>query len=244
MKRALLVIMLVLLADQALKVYMKTQFLLGASVPEWTPNGKAYLQLVENPGMAFGMKFGGETGKLLLTLFRIAAVIVIGYILKKMIATGREPWLIVSLALIFAGALGNIIDSAFYGLLFDKGTIYDPITGDDIGYRGLATFGSPGYASFLHGSVVDMFYFPLWQGRFPSWLPFWGDQPFVFFRPVFNIADAAISVGVAMMILMRRKTRTEPAPAAQAPLADAQVEDGALDPSAVRIEASRTNGDD
>ncbi len=211
MKRALIVIFIVLLADQALKVWMKTQFHLGQSIPEWTPDGKAYLQLVENTGMAFGMKFGGETGKLMLTLFRIVAVIVIGYILKQMIAAGRSAWTVTSLALIFAGALGNIIDSAFYGVLFDMGTVYDPLTGRDIDYTGLASIDPPGYSSFLHGAVVDMFYFPLWQGRFPAWLPFWGGEPFVFFRPVFNIADAAISVGVALMILVQRPPQPVPA---------------------------------
>lgn len=205
MKRALLVTFLVLLADQALKVWVKTHFFLGEYVPLFGEGGtKAYLQFVENDGMAFGLRFGGDMGKLLLTLFRMVAVTVIGVILFRLVRQKREAWLITSLSLIFAGALGNIIDSAFYGLLFDKGTVFNAATGGTIGYQGLARFGTPGYSSFLHGSVVDMFYFPLWEGRFPQWLPIWGGQHFEFFRPVFNIADAAISVGVAMMIFMRR----------------------------------------
>lgn len=205
MKRALLVTVLVLLADQALKVWVKTHFFLGEYVPLFGDGGtKAYLQFVENDGMAFGLRFGGDMGKLLLTLFRMVAVSVIGVILLRMVRHKREALLITSLSLIFAGALGNIIDSAFYGLLFDKGTVFNTATGGTIGYQGLAKFGTPGYSSFLHGSVVDMFYFPLWEGRFPPWLPIWGNQHFEFFRPVFNIADAAISVGVAMMIFMRR----------------------------------------
>ncbi len=189
---------------------MKTHFFLGEYVPMFGEGGtKAYLQFVENDGMAFGLRFGGDMGKLLLTLFRMLAVTVIGVILFRLVRQKREAWLITSLSLIFAGALGNIIDSAFYGMLFDKGTVFNAATGGTIGYQGLATFGTPGYATLLHGSVVDMFYFPLWEGRFPPWLPIWGNQHFEFFRPVFNIADAAISVGVAMMIFMRRNPHLE-----------------------------------
>lgn len=201
MKRALVVIFLVLLADQALKVYVKTHFFLGEYVPLFgEENTKGYLQFVENKGMAFGLEFGGEAGKLLLTLFRMIAVVVIGYILRQMIQRHRDGWMITSLALIFAGALGNIIDSAFYGLIFEESS---PKT------LNVAQLFPPGggYAPFLHGAVVDMFYFPLWQGRFPDWLPFQGGKHFEFFRPVFNIADAAISVGVGMMILVQRKSK-------------------------------------
>lgn len=206
MKRALFVIFLILLADQALKVYVKTHFFIGEYVPVFgKDSSKGYLQFVENKGMAFGLEFGGEAGKLMLTLFRMLAVIVIGYVLRQMIRNGRSGWMIISLSLIFAGALGNIIDSAIYGLLFDAS---DPET------RNVAQLFPPdgGYAPFLHGAVVDMFYFPIWDGRFPSWLPIWGGEPFVFFRPVFNIADAAISVGVALMILVQRKPKHEPPP--------------------------------
>jgi signal peptidase II len=219
LKRALLVTFLVIMADQALKFWVKTHFFLGEYVPMFGEGGtKAYLQFVENDGMAFGLRFGGDMGKLLLTLFRMVAVTVIGVILFRMVRQKREAWLITSLSLIFAGALGNIIDSAFYGLIFDKGTVFNAATGGTIGYQGLARLGTPGYSSFLHGSVVDMFYFPLWEGRFPQWLPRWGGQRFEFFRPVFNIADAAISVGVAMMIFMRRNPHLEqPAAAPSAP---------------------------
>lgn len=206
MKRALFVIFLILLADQALKVYVKTHFFIGEYVPVFgKDSSKGYLQFVENKGMAFGLEFGGEAGKLMLTLFRMLAVVVIGYVLRQMIRNGRSGWMIISLSLIFAGALGNIIDSAIYGLLFNAS---DPET------RNVAQLFPPdgGYAPFLHGAVVDMFYFPIWDGRFPSWLPIWGGEPFVFFRPVFNIADAAISVGVALMILVQRKPKHEPVP--------------------------------
>lgn len=212
MKRALIVTLLVLVADQTLKIWVKTHFFLGEYVPLFGPHSHSgYLQFVENDGMAFGLRIGGVMGKLMLTLFRIAAVAVIAWILWRMIQRKRGAWLITSLSLILAGALGNIIDSAFYGLIFDKGTVFDAMAGQASGYEGIARLARPGYTSFLHGSVVDMFYFPLWQGRFPTWLPIWGGEPFEFFRPVFNIADASISVGVAMMILVRRKHVEAPA---------------------------------
>ena len=163
MKRAALIIFLVLVADQALKVWMKLTFFLGDARPLFGQGSRwAYLQFVENKGMAFGLEFGGETGKLLLTLFRIVAVVGIGYILLRAIKRQHKSWLVLSLSLIFAGALGNIIDSAFYGMIFSeslpfqKAVLFPP---------------GGGYAPMLHGAVVDMFYFPVWHGHFPSWFP-------------------------------------------------------------------------
>lgn len=213
MKRALIVTLLVLVADQVLKIWVKTHFFLGEYVPLFGAHSHSgYLQFVENDGMAFGLRIGGVMGKLMLTLFRIAAVAVIAWILWRMIQRQRGAWLITSLSLILAGALGNIIDSTFYGLIFDKGTVFDAAAGQATGYEGIARLSTHGYTSMLHGSVVDMFYFPLWQGRFPDWLPIWGGEPFEFFRPVFNIADASISVGVGMMILVRRRHVESPLP--------------------------------
>jgi len=195
LKRVLAVILLVLLADQALKVWVKLNFYYDGAIPlfgDW-----AYLHFIENRGMAFGMEFGGDRGKLLLTLFRIVAVVGIGWALRRMVREGARPAHAVSVALILAGALGNIIDSTFYGVLFSQST---PFT--------KAVFLPPdgGYAPLLHGAVVDMFYFPIWEGRLPGWLPFWGGEYFIFFRPVFNIADAAITVGVVLFILTQGKT--------------------------------------
>jgi signal peptidase II len=203
-KRAALVILLVLLVDQALKVWMKTQFYLGESVPMFGESCHwAYLQFVENRGMAFGLEFGGPLGKLSLTLFRIIAVIGIGWLLVNAIKRERGLWLTTSLALIFAGALGNIIDSAFYGVLFSESLPFQK-----------AVFLPPdgGYAPPLHGAVVDMLYFPLWEGRIPEWFPIWGGEHFEFFRPVFNIADAAISVGVVLLLFSQRKAQQTPSP--------------------------------
>lgn len=154
----------------------------------------AYIHFVENPGMAFGLHFGGAWGKIMLTVFRLVVVGVFIFMLRSILKSQKaKPLLLISIALIIAGALGNIIDSVFYGVLFSAS-----------GYHGgIAEFlpEAGGYAPFLQGKVVDMFYFPLYRGVLPSWIPFWGGQYFEFFRPVFNIADSAISVGIVLFLL-------------------------------------------
>ncbi|WP_316804738.1 lipoprotein signal peptidase [Pedobacter nototheniae] len=175
--KPLILIFLVLLADQALKTWIKTHMYLGQ---EFNIIGKWFIiHFTENNGMAFGMEFGGEFGKLALSLFRIAAVAGIGYGLHYLVKQKYHRGLILNVALIFAGALGNIIDSVFYGKIY-------------------------GYESWFHGRVVDMIYFPIAQGHFPTWLPIWGGEEFVFFRPVFNLADAAISVGVILILIFQK----------------------------------------
>lgn len=154
------------------------------------------LHFTENEGMAFGMKFGGEFGKMILSIFRIIAVIAIGWYLVKLHHQKAATGFIISISLIFAGALGNIIDSAFYGMIFSESTFHQvahifPVEG--------------GYSSFLHGKVVDMFYFPIIQGYYPDWFPIWKGQEFIFFRPVFNIADSAITVGVFILIIFQKR---------------------------------------
>jgi len=154
-----------------------------------------YITFIENNGMAFGMEFGGEWGKITLSLFRI---IVVGIMTWFLLRAAREnklhQGLLVSFSLIVAGAIGNIIDSLFYGIIFN----------DSFGQ--VATFLSPegGYSSFLHGRVVDMFYFPLIESRFPDWLPIWGGENFIFFSPVFNVADAAITSGVGLFLIYQK----------------------------------------
>lgn len=154
------------------------------------------LHFTENAGMAFGMKFGGSFGKIILSVFRIIAVIVIGFYLVHIIKQKATFGLVLSISLILAGALGNIIDSAFYGMIFSASNFHDT-----------AVFlpSGGGYSSFLHGKVVDMLYFPVIQGNYPSWVPFWGDTEFIFFRPVFNLADSSITIGVITLILFQRK---------------------------------------
>ncbi|MFO8129112.1 MAG: lipoprotein signal peptidase [Bacteroidales bacterium] len=194
MKRSLIIIFLVLLLDQILKVWIKTHMHLGEEIPVF--GNWFIIHFTENEGMAFGMKLGGASGKLILSIFRILAVILIGIYLYRLVRTGSHPGLIICISLIFAGAFGNIIDSAFYGLLFSESS-----------YHQVASFlpEGGGYTSFLHGKVVDMFYFPLIEGSLPSWVPFWGGNDFVFFRPVFNLADSSITVGVFILILFQKR---------------------------------------
>lgn len=152
------------------------------------------IHFTENNGMAFGLEIAGDYGKLFLSLFRIIAVSFIGYYLFSLPKKGASKGLMISGALIFAGALGNIIDSAFYGLIFNDS------------YYQIASFlpAEGGYAPFLFGRVVDMLYFPLYEGFLPSWVPIWGDEYFIFFRPVFNIADSAITIGIISILLFHR----------------------------------------
>ena len=159
--------------------------------------------LYRNPGMAFGWKFGGEWGKLALSLFRILAVGLLIYYIRVLIREKVKFGLLVCFALILAGAIGNIIDSAFYGLLFSASTYHATVPAEFLPEGG-------GYGGFLLGKVVDMFYFPLFRGTFPDWLPFWGGEPFLFFRPVFNLADSAITVGIGAMLLFYRDFFSNP----------------------------------
>lgn len=204
LKYIVLIILIVLIGDQALKIWVKTsmtyheeRFIVG----NWFR-----FYFIENEGMAYGWKIGGEWGKMFLTLFRLAAVIFgtwyLGQIVKKKYHTG----FIICACLIYAGALGNLIDSLFYGMIFDKGMHFDANAMSQFTYEGLAKFSNKGYAGFLHGNVVDMLYFPIVDGKMmPTWVPFLGGKPFTFFSPIFNIADAAISSGVITILLFQKR---------------------------------------
>ena len=197
MKRSYLIILtifIVLLIDQVFKVWVKTNMYLGQ---EFSVLGDWFLiHFTENEGMAFGLTLGWGYGKLALSIFRIIAVILIGWYLYYLSRTRSHGGLVFSVSLIFVGALGNIIDSALYGLLFSQSA-----------FHSVATFlpDGGGYGGFLHGKVVDMFYFPILYGTYPEWLPWKGGDTFIFFRPVFNIADSAITTGVIILIAFQRK---------------------------------------
>ena len=163
------------------------------------------IYFTENPGMAFGLEYGGNWGKLALSIFRIFAIGGLIYWLRKLIKTHASTVAIVSVSLITAGAIGNMLDSGFYGLLFDKGMLFSQELEAWTGYNGLATLSTENYSGFLRGNVVDMLYFPLYEGFLPDWIPFKGGDYFIFFRPIFNIADMAISTGVGLMILFQKR---------------------------------------
>lgn len=189
-KGAVCIVILLLLLDQLLKIWIKTHLELHESI-EITP--WFYLCFTENPGMAFGIEV---IGKLFLSIFRIVAVGFIGYYLYSLVKKNYPFGFIACISLILAGAMGNIIDSVFYGVIFDHS------------YGQVATLfpEGGGYAGWLHGKVVDMFYFPLIETTWPDWLPIWGGQEFIFFRPIFNLADSAICVGVFLLLLFYRNT--------------------------------------
>jgi signal peptidase II len=192
LKKAYLLIFIILVVDQISKIFVKTNFILGEEVEilSWFK-----ILFIENEGMAWGTEIPGAYGKLFLTLFRLVAVGGIAYWLYDSVHNKHSSnHLIIAIALILAGAFGNIIDSVFYGVIFDDS------------HQQLATiFTDQPYGTYFHGKVVDMFYFPIWHGILPSWLPIWGGRDFTFFNAIFNVADMAICVGVGILIFFNKK---------------------------------------
>ncbi len=190
-KRLLLAISIIagiLVIDQVIKILVKTNMHIGESIPVF--GSWFQILFIENEGMAFGMHFGGSVGKILLSVFRLVASVGIAWGIVYLVKKNARKFLLVSMSLIFAGAVGNIIDSCFYGLIFSESTFEVAKAFPEEG----------GYAPFLFGKVVDMFYFPIIDTTLPDWVPFWGGQHFTFFNAIFNFADAAITIGIFMLI--------------------------------------------
>ena len=186
---AVAIILAILIIDQVIKILVKTHMHIGESIPVF--GSWFQILFIENEGMAFGMHFGGSVGKILLSVFRLVASVGIAWGIVYLIKKESRKFLLVSLALVFAGAVGNIIDSCFYGLIFSESS-----------YEVATMFPEEGgYAPFLFGKVVDMFYFPIIDTTLPDWVPIWGGQHFTFFNAIFNFADAAITIGIFMLII-------------------------------------------
>lgn len=194
-KKAVIIIFVVLFIDQVSKIWIKTNMHLDESIAvfgDWF-----FIHFIENPGMAFGLEFGGELGKIFLSLFRLVAIVFIGIYLRGLIKKEAPKGLIISVALVFAGAAGNIIDSTIYGLIFSESPPL-PVVATMFPEGG-------GYAGILQGKVVDMLYFPIIDTYWPDWVPWLGGDRLQFFRPIFNVADSAITIGMALILINQKR---------------------------------------
>ncbi|WP_374444754.1 lipoprotein signal peptidase [Epilithonimonas sp.] len=206
MKKIILITFLILLIDQFSKIYIKTHFFLGESINVF---GLSWFKLtfVENPGMAYGLHFGGLWGKYTLIILRIVLAIGMVMLFKKWLKEGASNYLIIPMAMIFAGAIGNVFDGIFYGIIFDSGTFYDAASGTWVDYSGVSKLVpiGQGYSDLMKGCVVDMLHFPLVDTTWPDWVPVFGGNRIEFFKYIFNVADSSITLGALFLYIFRKK---------------------------------------
>lgn len=203
MNKVFLIAIPILFIDQISKIWVKTHMELGDFItifPDWF-----FIRFVENPGMAYGQSFGGEIGKVALTLFRIVLIFLILFYIYQNVQKNKSNFFIIPMSFILAGAIGNVLDSVFYGILFDKGTVWNGEYWDYYYHQGIATIDYKGYSAVFKGCVVDMLHFPLFSFDWPNWIPIIGGNNFVFFNPIFNVADAAISIGAFTLVIFSKK---------------------------------------
>lgn len=206
MKKIGIIAFFVILLDQFFKIYIKTHFNYHENfeVFPWF-----HLTFIENPGMAYGVEFGGKLGKIILSFFRLFLILLMIFYFYKWSKNNSSLYFIIPSSLVLAGAIGNLIDGMFYGLFFDKGLIYNSTNKDWTTYSGLAELNFKGYAGWFEGVVVDMFRFPIFEGYFPLWFPIWGGEHFEFFKYIFNVADSAITIGVILIFIFKKKSFPE-----------------------------------
>ena len=198
-----ILVAVILILDQLLKIWVKTNMYIGQDINvlgNWF-----LLHFVENPGMLFELEFGGKIGKYFLGVFRLLLVVLVIYGVRLSIREKIPSGFVICLGLVLAGSISNIIDQAFYGLIFDTGTTFNAELGTWVSYSGVSQFSNEGYASFLQGSVVDMLVFPIIRGTYPDWFPFMAGNSFIFFRYIFNIADVAVIIGTFSIVLFYMK---------------------------------------
>ena len=206
MKKIILITFIILLIDQFSKIYIKTHFFLGESINVFGLNWFK-LTFVENPGMAYGLHFGGLWGKYTLIILRIVLAIGMVMLFKKWLKEGASNYLIIPMAMIFAGAIGNVFDGIFYGIIFDSGTFYDAASGNWVDYSGVSKLVpiGQGYSDLMKGCVVDMLHFPLVDTTWPDWIPILGGNRIEFFKYIFNVADSSITLGALFLYIFRKK---------------------------------------